>query len=88
MPDIGDDKDQAPANALLIAAAPELLAALEGLTADLSGLISDSYGVTGLHLNGDVAPWGELLPGGRFEDWLFSIDAARAAIAKARGETP
>lgn len=33
-------------------------------------LISESQGVYGLHLNGDVSPWGELLPPGRFSEWL------------------
>ena len=39
-------------------------------------LINDSHGVTGLHLNGDVAQWEELRTGGRFEDWLIDFDAA------------
>jgi hypothetical protein len=36
----------------------------------INGLIADSYGVAGLHQNGDLAPWSELVSGGRFEDWL------------------
>lgn len=39
-------------------------------------LIESSHGVTGLHLNGDVAPWDELLTGGRFEAWLIDFDTA------------
>lgn len=39
-------------------------------------LIGDSYGVAGLHLNGDVAPWYELREGGRYEGWLADLDAA------------
>lgn len=39
-------------------------------------LMSDSYGVAGLHLNGDIAPWKELRKGGRFEEWLLAFDAA------------
>ena len=42
---------------------------LKGLDA-VQDLINNSYGVAGLHLNGDVAPWDELLEGGRFEAWL------------------
>lgn len=42
----------------------------------VAALISESYGVTGLHLNGDVAPWSELRTGGRFESWLADFDAA------------
>ena len=33
-------------------------------------LIDQSRGVVGLHLNGDVATWTELLTGGRMEEWL------------------
>jgi hypothetical protein len=42
----------------------ELLARLH---ADITGLMQESEGVAGLHLNGDLAAWDELLPGGRFE---------------------
>ena len=41
-------------------------------------LINHSNGVTGLHLNGAVAPWEELLAGGRFEEWLVDFSAAIA----------
>ena len=37
----------------------------------VSTLINESDGVAGLHLNGDIAPWEELLEGGRFEEWLL-----------------
>ena len=43
-------------------------------------LINDSHGVTGLHLNGDVAPWDELRRGGRYEDWLIDFDVALGHI--------
>lgn len=59
-------------------------AALAGLVADIDGLVSESDGVAGLHLNGDVAPWGELLPGGRFERFEH-LEAARAALAQQAG---
>lgn len=39
-------------------------------------LIDESKGVAGLHLNGDVADWDELLAGGRFEEWLRDFSAA------------
>ena len=48
-------------------------AKLRKVAEDLVALIDDSHGVAGLHLNGDVAPWDELLAGGRFEDWLRSL---------------
>lgn len=60
------------ADASLIAAAPELLAALEGLMS----IANDSRGVSGYHLNGNIAEWDE------FEE----IGAAVAAINKAKGE--
>ena len=59
-------------------------AAVDGLAArlvdELDGLVGESYGVSGLHLNGDAAPWDDLLPGGRFER-LSSLDELRAALA-------
>lgn len=70
------------ANAQLIAAAPELLEALRTLIGEVDGLVGESHGVAGLHLNGDVALWDELTPGGRFER-LSSLDDARALVAKA-----
>jgi hypothetical protein len=47
--------------------------------------MEESAGVYGLHLNGDMAPWGDLEEGGRFER-LLSMSKARAAIAKVTGE--
>lgn len=61
----------------------ELADALGDLLVGLDALIADSEGVVGLHLNGDVAPWSELLPGGRFEAWLLATKAARTALANA-----
>jgi len=46
-------------------------------------LMRVSRGVDGLHLNGDIALWTDLLRGGRFEEWLEPLellgDAVRAA---------
>jgi hypothetical protein len=39
-------------------------------------LIGNSDGVSGLHLNGDDAPWDSLRTGGRFESWLMALDDA------------
>ena len=44
-------------------------------------LINESRGVVGLHLNGDEAPWDELLAGGRFEEWLREFSAAVSSPA-------
>lgn len=48
---------------------------------DLDALIAESHGVSGLHLNGDIATWGELTKGGRFEEWLCSLEQLRAALS-------
>lgn len=47
---------------------------------DLDALIDNSEGVTGLHLNGDVASWESLREGGTFETWLMRMDEARAFL--------
>jgi hypothetical protein len=62
----------------------ELLAALEDLVGDVEGLIEESYGVYGLLLFGEHAPWSELESGGRFER-LTSLPIACDAIAKVKG---
>ena len=62
-------------------AAREILPVLKALVADIQGMMSESHGVTGLHLNGDVAPWGELEPGGRLER-LGSLQTAIELIIK------
>lgn len=49
---------------------------LERLAGCLSVLCDESYGVIGLHRNGDVAPWDELRRGGNYEEWLGSLDDA------------
>lgn len=64
--------EQAEHDARLIAAAPDLLEALVGMLS----IINDSNGVSGYHLNGDIAVWGE----------FPEVDAASAAIAKATGQ--
>lgn len=73
------------ADALLIAAAPKLYKTLDNLLNEILDLMGESDGVYGLHLNGDVSPWGELDEGGRFER-LTSLSEAVAALKQARGE--
>lgn len=72
-------------DAQLAAAAPDLLRELQGLLDDIVGLIEESDGVYGLHLNGDVSPWSELVQGGRFER-LLHIKSSLEVIAKATGK--
>ena len=45
-------------------------------------LIDESKGVTGLHRNGDDAPWGDLLRWGWLEGWLLAFSDAETAIAE------
>lgn len=58
-----------------------LLSALEGLVGDVRDLVGESHAVAGLHMNGDLAPWDELLPGGRFERLAY-LDVAEALITE------
>jgi hypothetical protein len=51
-------------------------ARLREALAAVASLIDESDGVAGLHRNGDIATWGELRTGGRFEEWLAPFDAA------------
>ena len=55
----------------------ERVAELEKAVQCVSDLIAESDGVCGLHKNGEVALWDELLSGGPFEEWLGDFDAAR-----------
>ncbi len=61
--------------------------AAQGLIDDIDCLMSESEGVAGLHLNGDLAPWGELEPGGRFER-LTHLDLLRDALAAGAQSAP
>ena len=63
----------------------ELLEALKRVVGDVRDLADHSYGVHGLHQNGDLAPWNSLFSGGFFESWLLSVDDADAVIAKIEG---
>jgi len=46
----------------------------------IRGLINESKGVSGLHLNGDVALWSDLEEGGSLEEWLLEFDIAEDVI--------
>ncbi len=58
----------------------KLATAREALEA-VQQLMNGSYGVIGLHLNGDVAPWHSLLKGGQFEEWLIKFSEWEAEQA-------
>lgn len=60
----------------------QLLASLKRVTEEIQDLMSESEGVAGFHRNGDIATWGELEAGGRFER-LSGLPDALAAIAEA-----
>lgn len=49
---------------------------------DIDDLVANSRGVDGLHMNGGVAEWDSLLPGGHFEEWLAAIEDADTALAQ------
>lgn len=57
---------------------PSVDVLVRGLVA-VEKLIDESYGVEGLHRNGDIASWGDLRTGGHFENWLIDFDVALEA---------
>jgi hypothetical protein len=62
----------------------ELEAHIEDLHRSINDLIGESDGVAGLHLNGEIATWGELLEGGRFEGWLLALGVKPDTTSLAR----
>lgn len=57
-----------------------LIEKYEKALAAVESLINESKGVTGLHLNGDVALWSELREGGNNQGWLTEFDEALTAM--------
>lgn len=49
---------------------------LEKGLAAVQELIDCSHGVAGLHLNGELAVWDEILEGGPYEEWLVDFSNA------------
>jgi chromosome segregation ATPase len=47
--------------------------ALRTLIEEIDALVENSCGVMGIHPNGDLAPWTELLLGREFNGWLPSV---------------
>lgn len=44
----------------------------------VTDLIESSHGVAGLHGNGDIAEWSEIMQGGQFEEWLLPLSETPA----------
>ncbi len=57
-----------------------LAAAVIAALHDIDDLVANSDGVSGLHMNGDMAPWSEIMDGGAFGAWLQSVERLREAI--------
>ena len=57
-----------------IATITQLVSTIAAMRDDIFTLVKESHGVTGLHRNGEVAYSDELMPGGRFEEWLQSLN--------------
>ena len=52
---------------------------LNAAITNVADLIGNSSGVSGLHQNGDIAGWDELLEGGHYEEWLIDFSKALEA---------
>lgn len=65
---------------------PEIVERLEKLTEAINDLIGNSFGVDGLHMNGDIAEWDEITVGGRSEGWLLPLDDAERTLSTLKGE--
>lgn len=63
----------------------ELVEAAARVAADVADLAAHSEGVAGLHMDGDLAPWGSLLDGGEFGAWLGSVAELEEVLAKLNG---
>jgi len=61
--------------------------AVSNLTTELEELIAETSGVYGLHLNGDVSPWEEILEGGRFER-ISSLHIVQNLLSAQQPEPP
>lgn len=59
---------------------------LTGAVYAIENLIVQSESVSGLHANGDNAPWSDLRRGGRFEDWLLAFDEALDLVCEREKE--
>lgn len=60
-----------------------IIAASKRVLHDIDDLVANSEGVSGLHMNGEVADWQSIMAGGSFGAWLESVEILRAAVALA-----
>ena len=58
----------------------QLTVAASHVLHDIDDLVANSEGVTGLHQNGDVAEWPDILEGGSFGEWLMSVEVLRNVL--------
>ena len=58
----------------------QLMDATAHVLHDIDDLVANSQGVTGLHQNGDVAEWPDILEGGSFGAWLMSVEVLRNVL--------
>lgn len=78
---------EAQGEAVAVSDSNRLLTLASGLVDDLDNLMGESSGVYGLHLNGDGAPWNELVAGGQFER-LTHLDDLRDYVNDAQNTAP
>lgn len=73
---VSHSREDIPYLLSLIKARDEALKVMGAGLEAVNGLMCASDGVSGLHLNGDIAPWAELTTGGQFEEHLSPLDEA------------
>ena len=73
-------RDRARLTAERDARQADLVTAAIAALHDIDDLVANSDGVSGLHMNGDMAPWSEIMDGGAFGAWLQSVERLREAI--------
>ena len=65
-----------------------IVAASKRVLHDIDDLVANSEGVSGLHMNGEVADWQSIMSGGSFGAWLESVEILRAALPEVKEEKP
>lgn len=65
----------------------EFYNAVTNLSVELEELVAETSGVYGLHQNGDLSPWAEILEGGRFER-ISSLHVVQNLLAAQQPKQP